>query len=95
MPNDNTPENPHPSLIHYNLFFKPWHFSGIQYEDYFWKNAKETVFYDQLQAELQNTSDDQRDVELHKLDRMLEKLDTTLLDPHNWARVKEAEKVTL
>ena len=95
MPNDNTPENPHPSLIHYNLFFKPWHFLGIQYEDYFWKNAKETVFYDQLQAELQNTSDDQRDVELHKLDRMLEKLDTTLLDPHNWARVKEAEKVTL
>lgn len=41
MPNENTKALENPGLIHYNLFFKPWHFSGIQYEDYFWANAEE------------------------------------------------------
>lgn len=95
MPNENTEALANPGLIHYNLFFKPWHFSGIQYEDYFWANAEETVFAEELKVELAKTTDEERDTEYHKLDRMLGKLDTTLQDPHNWARVKENEQVTL
>lgn len=95
MPNENTEALANPGLIHYNLFFKPWHFSGIQYEDYFWTNAEETIFTAELKAELAKTTDEERDTEYHKLDHMLGKLDTTLQDPHNWARVKENEQVTL
>ncbi|MGN1408005.1 glycosyltransferase family 8 protein [Lactobacillus sp.] len=95
MPNENTEPLANPSLIHYNLFFKPWHFTGIQYEDYFWQDAKDTVYEAELKAELAKTTDEDRDIERHKLDHMLGKLDTTLQDPHNWARVKENEKVTL
>ncbi|WP_300617045.1 glycosyltransferase family 8 protein [uncultured Lactobacillus sp.] len=95
MPNENTEALATPGLIHYNLFFKPWHFSGIQYEDYFWTNAEETIFAAELKAELAKTTDEERDTEYHKLDHMLGKLDTTLRDPHNWARVKENEQVTL
>lgn len=95
MPNENTEPLANPSLIHYNLFFKPWHFTGIQYEDYFWQDAKDTVYEAELKAELAKTTDEDRDIERHKLDHMLGKLDTTLQDPHNWARVKESEQVTL
>lgn len=95
MPNENTAALENPGLIHYNLFFKPWRFSGIQYEDYFWTNAEETIFADELKAELAKTTDEERDTEYHKLDYMLGKLDMTLQDPHNWARVKENEQVTL
>jgi lipopolysaccharide biosynthesis glycosyltransferase len=37
-------------LIHYNLAQKPWHYDGIQYEEYFWKYAKESVFYQDILA---------------------------------------------
>lgn len=95
MPNDNTPEIKDLGLIHYNLFFKPWHFTGIQYEKYFWDNAKETKFYDELKAELDNYTDEERTEDRHKLDHMLEKEDKTEKDPNNWARVKERENVSL
>lgn len=36
------------NLIHYNLAFKPWHFDGVLYEEYFWKYAKKTEFYKQI-----------------------------------------------
>ena len=35
-------------LVHYKLNFKPWHYEGVRYEEYFWKYAKETPFYDDL-----------------------------------------------
>lgn len=95
MPNENTPEIENPGLIHYNLFFKPWHFTNVQYEDYFWKNAKETKFYEELKAELDNYSDEERQEDRQKLNHMLEKEDYTEKDPNNWAHVKEREIVSL
>lgn len=95
MPNENTQPLKSPSLIHYNLFFKPWHFNGVQYEDYFWNNARETKFYDILKKELDNYTETQRQKDKEKLNKMLEKEDITSRDPHNWARVKEQGPVTL
>lgn len=95
MPNENTKPISNPGLIHYNLFFKPWHFKGVQYEDYFWENAKETKFYDELKAELDNYTDQEREADRQKLDHMLLKEDKTEQDPNNWARVKEREAVKL
>lgn len=95
MPNENTQPLANPSLIHYNLFFKPWHFSDVQYAHYFWDSAKETQFYDELKSELDNYTDDEREADRKKLDHMLAKEDKTEQDPNNWARVKEREAVTL
>ena len=95
MPNENTEPIENPGLIHYNLFFKPWHFTGIQYEDYFWQIAKETKFYDELKAELDNYTDEQRAADRQKLNHMLLKEDKTEKDPNNWAKVKEREAVKL
>ena len=95
MPNENTEPIKNPGLIHYNLFFKPWHFKGVQYEDYFWQSAKETKFYDELKAELDNYTDEQRAADRQKLNHMLLKEDKTEKDPNNWAKVKEREAVKL
>lgn len=36
-------------LIHYNMFQKPWHYSGVLYEDFFWQYAKKSSFYSELE----------------------------------------------
>lgn len=96
MPNENTEPLPNPGLIHYNLFFKPWHFDNVQYQDYFWKYAKETPFYEELRAELDNYTDEERSEDRAKLDHMLEKEDSTVVDPNNWAHVKtKGERIKL
>lgn len=52
-------ENLH--LIHYNLAFKPWHFENILYEEYFWKYAKGTEFYDTILEIKANFTDADRE----------------------------------
>ena len=96
MPNENTAPIPEPGLIHYNLFFKPWHFKDVQYNDYFWKYASSTPFYEELKGELDNYTDQERAEDRAKLDHMLEKEASTALDPNNWAQVKrKGERVKL
>ncbi|MDF7683445.1 glycosyltransferase family 8 protein [Lactobacillus sp. ESL0679] len=95
MPNENTEPLKNPSLIHYNLFFKPWHFTNIQYEQYFWDSAQETKFYSELKAEFANYTERERERDSHKLDFMLAKEDKTINDPQNWAQVKKQGSVTL
>lgn len=95
MPNENTEPLTNPGLIHYNLFFKPWHFANVQYAQYFWDSAKQTQFFDELKNELNNYTDDERAADREKLDHMLAKEDKTEQDPNNWAKVKKREAVTL
>lgn len=35
-------------LIHYNHMFKPWHFDDVLYQEYFWKYAKMTEYYEEI-----------------------------------------------
>lgn len=35
-------------LIHYNHMFKPWHFDDVLYQQYFWKYAKMTEYYEEI-----------------------------------------------
>lgn len=45
-------------LIHYNMFRKPWHYADVPYSDVFWKYAKETEYFDDLQKELASYSEE-------------------------------------
>ena len=38
------------NLIHYNLGSKPWYFDDILYQEYFWKYAEKTEFYNEIKA---------------------------------------------
>ncbi|WEV37057.1 glycosyltransferase family 8 protein [Lactobacillus sp. ESL0677] len=94
-PNENTEPLANPSIIHYNLFFKPWHFANVQYAQYFWDNARSTKFYAELKTEFEHYTDEQREQDKNKLDFMLSKEDKTINDPLNWAQVKKQGPITL
>ena len=36
------------NLIHYNLGAKPWYFDNVLYQEYFWKYAEKTDFYNEI-----------------------------------------------
>jgi glycosyltransferase, family 8 len=36
------------NIIHYNLGSKPWYFDDILYQEYFWKYAEKTEFYNEI-----------------------------------------------
>ena len=40
-----------PKLVHYNLSMKPWHYDGIDFEEYFWQFAAKTEFLDIIRQE--------------------------------------------
>ncbi len=37
-----------PPLVHYNMFYKPWQYRHICYQEYFWTYARRTEFYGEL-----------------------------------------------
>lgn len=82
MPNEHTKPFNDPYLIHYNLFFKPWHFSPIQYENYFWDNAKQTPYYQVLKDELHSYTKEQKRIDYRKLKTMLQKGSHELHNPY-------------
>lgn len=54
MPTNGNIVYQNPKIIHYNLFFKPWHYDNIDYEEYFWKYADESLFKEEIYSEKNN-----------------------------------------
>ncbi len=48
MPINNDVSESEINIIHYNMCDKPWHYDGILYENYFWKTAYLTEYYQDL-----------------------------------------------
>jgi lipopolysaccharide biosynthesis glycosyltransferase len=47
-------------LIHYNMYNKPWLYSDVPYEKFFWQYAKSTPFWDYLQSLKQNYPEEKK-----------------------------------
>ncbi len=47
-------------LVHFKLNFKPWHYEGVKYENYFWQYAKNTPYYSDLIEIRNNYSDEEK-----------------------------------
>lgn len=52
-----------PGIVHYNLYFKPWHYDNIDYEVYFWKYAAHSPFLKQINKVKAEPHDLERDME--------------------------------
>lgn len=68
---DKAPKNP--SLIHYNLFDKPWCYDNIPYQDYFWRYARETEFCAEAEANLKGYTPEQTKRDQESMDTMAQK----------------------
>lgn len=58
-------------LIHYNMFFKPWKYEKTMFEDYFWKYAKETSFYDLLKTQQLAYTEEKKKNDLLAIDNLM------------------------
>lgn len=59
-------------LVHYNLNAKPWHYDNILYQEYFWKYAKKTEFYDEIVNQLRTYTEKQKKDDLEKGKKLIE-----------------------
>ena len=96
MPNENMAEFENPKIVHYNLFYKPWHYEDVQYAKYFWDVAKNTPFYSELKKQLDSYTDDDRQQDRADLDKMIEMFGEVKKADNNWANIKaKGEQVKL
>lgn len=73
MPNNNKAPLTTPKLIHYNLFQKPWCYDNIQYEDYFWRYAKQSTFYEKILTDKNNYSEKNKSLDSETLKTLVDK----------------------
>ena len=71
MPNDAKPMLTETSLIHYNLFSKPWCYDGIQYEEQFWNYARDCGFIDEIREFKASYTEDKKKADSECLDLLV------------------------
>ena len=85
-----------PQIIHYNLFEKPWCYSGVAYEDIFWSYAKRTTFYEEIREFKENYGEDQRRSDIRCMKLLIEKARTIPKTEVTFRKIKErGERISL
>lgn len=70
FPDADTSEVPH--IIHYKINWKPWHYRGISFENYFWHYARQTDAYEELLDMRDRFGEEDRAEEARQYDRLVE-----------------------
>ena len=71
MPTNGAYKIENPSIIHYNLFFKPWHYNSIDYEEYFWKYVEKSLFKEEIIKEKENFTKEMQANDQKTLDNLV------------------------
>lgn len=61
----------HLSLIHFNMFNKPWHYFGVLYENEFWKCAEDSEYLEQLRADREGYTDEKKERDINATVRLI------------------------
>lgn len=73
MPTEGKEPLHNPKIIHFNLFSKPWCYDNTPYEEYFWKYAKDSGYYEDIIQEKENYSDEQKQSDAECLKLLLQR----------------------
>ncbi len=73
MPTNGSLVFDNPKIVHYNLFSKPWHYDNVDYEEYFWKYANESLFKDEILKEKKNFTKKVQEEDIKVLDELVER----------------------
>lgn len=85
-----------PKLIHYNLFFKPWHFDQVMYDHYFWQAAQKTPYAQQLKTVRAHYTPAMQQLDREKLMSMLNHADELPENPVTFKKLQDqGEQVRL
>jgi lipopolysaccharide biosynthesis glycosyltransferase len=77
-------------ICHFKMAFKPWKYKGILYEEYFWKYAKETEYYDFFKNILDNFTEEDAKKDKEAADSLYQ-----LVVRENNLAIEERQKETL
>lgn len=68
---DADPQNPGFG-VHYKMNWKPWHYSKVSYDGYFWKYAEQTPFFNHLKKCLKNYSSAEKERDTVGYERLVD-----------------------
>lgn len=95
MPTEGRKILENPNLVHYNLFMKPWSYD-IPYDHYFWEYAKQSSYYEELAANKENYTDEQKKEDMEGLGILVNRAHEMLHFEVTFKKVMESgEKVRI
>lgn len=71
-------------MIHYIMVSKPWHYEDARYAEQFWKYAKKTAVYGEIQEVLANYTQEQRKEDAASCDRLLQTAKDEIAKENNY-----------
>lgn len=80
-------------LIHYNLAAKPWHYGDCRYQEYFWKYAEKTAVYEEIKAELEHYTEEERKEDALSGERLLEMAKSEIAKENNYLKLRDSGKL--
>ena len=91
MPAKGIPPMKNPGIVHYNLYFKPWHYDGIDYEVYFWRYVAESPFIKDINAIKAKPHSFEKDMEYLK--EMMDHATAALKEETTFKKVFEGDEI--
>ena len=81
-----------PYIVHYNLFFKPWHYDNTKYGEYFWEYAEKSSFIRPINREKRNFGKRGRKTDDERLKQMSERCEEILASEKTFKKVFDSGK---
>ena len=81
-----------PCIVHYNLFFKPWHYDNTKYGEYYWQYAEKSAFLRAVRREKRNFSRKGRKTDDERMQQMLNRCEEILASEQTFKSVFESGK---
>ena len=91
MPAKGIPPMKNPGIVHYNLYFKPWHYDGIDYEVNFWRYVAESPFIKDINAIKAKPHSFEKDMEYLK--EMMDHATAALKEETTFKKVFEGDEI--
>lgn len=92
MPAENEKAFDNPKIVHYNLFFKPWHYDNIDYENYFWQYAEKSPFKEEIYKEKENYDEAKKLEDKKSFDILLSRAEQITKSTNTFKNVFESGK---
>lgn len=80
-------------MIHYIMVSKPWHYSDCRMQDYFWSYAKKTAVCDQILAEREAYTDEEKKEDAASCERLLQTAIHETEKDNNYLKLVKAGKL--
>lgn len=80
------------NMIHYIMVSKPWHYKNCRLEEYFWKYAQKSEFYELLLAQRDNYPEEKKKSDMEGAERLVKLAESEIKRDDSYIKVIRAKK---